>query len=72
MTFAIVVEVTEGTILVADGGFTCIKEGSELTVARDEHGKLYVPCSSGKHYLNGQCDDDSVEGAEYVGLYLKS
>jgi hypothetical protein len=60
-------EVHEGTILVADGGFTCIPEGKLLTVARKLHSEdLYVPCAEGNHMLDGQLD----EAGRYVGLAL--
>lgn len=63
--FAHIDDVCEGTHLVADGGFTCIEQGAELTVLADEDGLLYVPCRDGMHYLEGQLDDN-----RYVGLYL--
>lgn len=70
-------EVKAGTVLIADGGFTCIKEGAELTVQESESG-LYVLCSGPEdadcnghdqehHYLDGQLDDGEV----YIGLSLK-
>lgn len=63
--FAHIDHVCEGTHLVADGGFTCIEQGAELTVIADEYGLLYVPCRDGMHYLEGQLDEN-----RYVGLYL--
>lgn len=54
-----------GTRLKADGGFTCIEEGSVLTVA--EYGnELFVPCNCGQHFLDGQLDD----GDRYIGFTL--
>ena len=55
-------DVHPGTMLIADGGFTCIKEGDVLTVEADRNG-MYVPCRDGKHYLDGQ-----VDRGHYVGL----
>lgn len=54
-----------GTMLVADGGFTCIEHDALLEVKADHDGELYVPCSDGKHYLDGQIGDD---GFTYVGF----
>jgi hypothetical protein len=65
--FASVHEVKEGSILVADDGFTCLRNGEVLTVQKDEEG-LYVPCCDGQHYIDGQISDD---GKTYVGLTLK-
>ena len=59
-------EVKVGTVLIADGGFTCIKEGAELAAQEDSAG-LFVPCADGHHYLDGQLDDGDV----YIGLRLK-
>lgn len=53
-------EVREGDILVADGGFTCIKEGARLRVYADpKDGILSVPCAEGGHGLTGQLADDN-------------
>lgn len=64
--YATVAETKVGSKLEADGGFTCIKEGSVLTVEKDHWGRLYVPCGSGEHYLGGQVSSD---GAHYIGFY---
>lgn len=66
MTFANIKDVTAGTKLVCDGGFTCIAAGSTLEVQASDTGNLYVPCRHGRHYLDGQTDDDGV----IVGLSL--
>jgi len=58
-------EVHPGTVLRADGGFTCLDDGEILTVRRDEDGVLSVPCRQGSHGLNGQ-----LENGEYVGLFF--
>ena len=57
-------EVKPGDVLIADGGFTCIKQGARLVVADD----LSVSCSHGKHFLDGQIDFD--DGDTLVGLTL--
>lgn len=45
-----------GSTIIADDGFTCMTAGQK-TVHADAHG-LYVPCNDGKHYLDGQEDED--------------
>ena len=45
-----------GDVLVADGGFTCLKEGQHVHVERRDSGELFVRCSEGKHLLEGQLD----------------
>jgi hypothetical protein len=67
MAFAKESEVRKSTVLVADGGFTCIVRGAVLIVEEDEDG-LWVSCSEGRHYLDGQL----TENGEYVGLMVKS
>jgi len=54
----------KGAELIADGGFTCLADGDVCKVRKDEHG-LYVACAEGKHYLDGQLDED---GENYVGF----
>jgi hypothetical protein len=74
-------EIKIGLKLEADGGFTCIREGTILTVDHDDDG-FFVNCggpdySTGgngtkdkpqieRHYLSGQLDD--LEEV-YIGLY---
>jgi len=50
-------DLSRGDILIADGGFTCLNEGDLCRVHRDADG-LYVRCAEGRHYLDGQVDDD--------------
>lgn len=57
-------DVKAGDTLIADGGFTCIKEGARLVVKADDRGKLFVPCRGGGHHLDGQLD----EGDVYIGF----
>ncbi len=49
--------VKSGITLTADDGFTCIKNGSQCKV-KDSGDGLYVDCVDGKHYLDGQLDDN--------------
>lgn len=45
-----------GDAVVTDDGFTCMPLGQKIVEA-DEHG-LFVRCSEGQHYLDGQEGDD--------------
>jgi len=54
-----------GSILIPDDGFDCLEEAIAVIVKEDRNG-LYVPCSEGRHGLDGQLSDD---GTEYVGLW---
>lgn len=60
-------EVTAGTELIADSGFTCIREDAVLVVKQDDGG-LFVDCDDEghKHYLDGKLDDGEV----YIGFTL--
>lgn len=60
-------EVKLGDILIADGGFDCLKENQHCEVKADGD-ELYVECSHGKHFLEGQCDFET--GTKLVGLTL--
>jgi hypothetical protein len=60
-------EVKPGTVLIADGGFTCIKGDTELTVEQKASG-LAVPCAHGAHFLDGSLNSRK----EYIGFRLKS
>lgn len=67
--FARVSEINEGTMLIVDGGFTCIDQGEIRKVHRDKNG-LYIECKEGKHYLGGQLRNVDPNNDYYVGLYL--
>lgn len=61
-------KVKVGSILKADGGFGCMKEGARRKVKKDEKlRKLYVRCGcgGGRHYLEGQLNVARC----YVGFY---
>jgi len=64
MRYASEEQVKVGTKLRADDGFTCLRDGDELTVEGDDKG-LFVRCDEGSHYLDGQ-----LERGRYVGLTL--
>lgn len=54
-------ELKVGDNLVADSGFTCLREGFVCKVFSD-HGELYVSCNSGRHWLAGQLSGDMLVG----------
>lgn len=70
--FVKLADVKPGDRLVADAGFTCIKAGAVVEVGETRSGNdwlgadLYVPCSHGKHFLDGQTND----AGHCVGLSL--
>lgn len=45
-------------LLVVDEGFPCVCAGP-VKVERDLSGDLYFACAEGRHYLDGQLDDDA-------------
>lgn len=55
-----------GDIVILDGGFTCHKAG-EATVHSDDAGRLHFICNEGRHYLDGQLDEDG----NLVGITTK-
>ncbi|UIJ43698.1 hypothetical protein LZK98_11415 [Sphingomonas cannabina] len=59
-------EVADGTELIADAGFTCITPGAIVAVRVDDEGGCWVPCSHGRHYLDGQL---STAG-RFIGFML--
>ena len=75
--FAKVSEVKEGTVLITDGGFTCLKEGEKVIVEKDNRG-LFVKCCKKEgdygapkdnsrtqhHYLDGQLASENHTLAE--------
>lgn len=59
-------ELKVADVLIADGGFTCLKEGARRTVKRRVVTReLYIDCADHGHVLAGQADD----GEHLVGLY---
>lgn len=57
-------EIKAGDTVIADDGFTCIKDNARLKVNKDKKSELYVKCGCGRHYLAGQLDD----GDTYIGF----
>jgi hypothetical protein len=47
-----------GDTIIADGGFTCMEAGPKKVYAADDG--LHVLCNKGRHYLEGQLDDDGT------------
>lgn len=64
--YAKISEVKAGTRLVTDAGFTCLRRNVRRLVRKDELG-LYIKCSEGNHYLDGQ-----AQGRHYIGLKVTS
>lgn len=48
-------DVKVGDVLIADGGFTCLKPGPH-EVKADEEGRLFIACAEDRHFLEGQID----------------
>jgi len=59
-------DVTPGTMIKLDEGFTC--HGGGMTRVRRDDGGLYFKCEDGKHYLEGQLPFDPADGDELVGI----
>lgn len=57
-------DLNEGDIITLDDGFTC-NDADPAEVKKDEYG-LYIDCDEGKHYLDGQED----ENGELIGISL--
>lgn len=57
-------DLKEGDVLRCDAGFTCIEKNSLAVVNKDDKGKLWIACRSGRHYLDGQED----KNGELIGL----
>lgn len=66
--FSKIFEVKEGTILIADEGFTCIPSYQECEVKSHPNG-LYVECEEGQHFLDGQIDFESK--TTYIGFHIE-
>lgn len=64
--YAKIKDVKEGDTVETDGDFTCRKAGRKSKVILDPNtNQLFIPCSAGRHYLDGQEKEDY-----YIGLYL--
>lgn len=58
-------DIKAGDMVRVDDGFPCMSEGLK-TVAANEGGDLYVTCDDGKHFLDGQED----ENGDLLGISL--
>lgn len=63
--YAKVADLKAGDRVEVDGGFTCMKGGTVLTVLNDDSGELFLPCSHGGHYMAGQL----AAGGSLIGIY---
>lgn len=61
----LVKDVKKGSIIISDGNFTCLKENQYCIVHKEDNNQLYVKCSEGRHFLDGQLSDD---GKTYIGF----
>lgn len=68
MTYACIDDVSVGDVLMADGGFTCVDAG-KVTIEAEPNGDLFFRCNAGKHFIDGQIDD---EDGLLVGLSHES
>lgn len=50
-------EIKEGDVLVVGHGFNCLEPATEHEVEMYAGG-LFVACKYGKHFLEGQCDNN--------------
>ncbi|HEX3809578.1 MAG TPA: hypothetical protein VHW02_07725 [Rhizomicrobium sp.] len=62
-------DVRPGDVLVADDGFTCIRDGARCTIHFDkqiaensacDHAGFFVDCADGQHFLDGQEAEDGT------------
>lgn len=55
-----------GLMIECDDDFTCIRENDSKIIQSDDDGSLYITCKEGKHYLDGQLQNEI-----YIGIYPK-
>lgn len=48
-------DLKEGDIIVANLGWYCLPSGNH--VVHEHHGRLWVPCKEGHHFLDGNLDE---------------
>lgn len=66
--YKLMAETKAGDIVSVDADFECIKSWDTRAVYADDEGKLWIPCKSGKHYLDGQ--EDQRDGTDaLIGIY---
>lgn len=61
--YATIKNIKEGDRVQCDGDFTCIPANAIRIVRKSDEG-LYIKCSEGEHYLDGQ-----IKQHYYIGLY---
>lgn len=54
-----------GSVIDVDAGFDCVRPGAHV-VQKSEDGALYISCTHGKHFLDGQIGGDGY----LVGIKL--
>ena len=52
-----------GDTIIADAGFTCMPAGPK-TVCDNDKGELFVHCGEGRHFLDGQ----ENENGDLIGI----
>ena len=50
--------------LIKAYGISCLGEDSSTHEVYEDQNGLYVPCTHGNHYLDGQLDDEG----QYIGI----
>lgn len=51
-------DINPGDALIVDDGFTCMEPGDQKVAQMNQSGELFVDCSDGRHFLDGQVGDD--------------
>ncbi len=52
-------DIKAGDIVVTDSRFTCMTSGKHIVYKNGDG--FYLLCSHGRHYLDGQIDDETQE-----------
>lgn len=52
-------DVKAGDTIELDDGFPCWPVGGQVAVEADADGDLYFACTHGKHFLEGQTDEET-------------
>jgi hypothetical protein len=55
-------DLKEGDIVQVDSSFTCLVPWNEYKVHTDISSQLYIRCKMGRHYLDGQLEDEFLIG----------
>jgi hypothetical protein len=59
-------DVQAGDNLQVDDGFTCMQAEDVRKVEADHDGKLFVRCTDGRHFLDGQIDGETLVGLQKI------